>query len=68
MLIKEICSEELVICLKSQRREIDDPESKQRIYDSGFDDCHSTSLTSFQHGIIGTDTGRERSPRDPNLC
>lgn len=61
VLIKEMCSEESVICLKSPRQEMDDPETIPWIYDSRFDYCYPTPLRSFQHRIIGTDTGREKS-------
>lgn len=45
-------SEELVICLKSQRQEISDPGLKLGIYDSQLDDSYSTPLKIFQHKTI----------------
>lgn len=61
VLIEEICSKDLVICLKAQRQEIEDPELKLRIYDGIFDDFYSTSPRSFQHRIAATDIARKRS-------
>lgn len=53
VLTKEICSEDLVISLKSQKQEIGDPGLKPGIYGSKVDGHYSTPLKSVQQRIAG---------------